>query len=76
MDAEVPMSSMGLITPSSAHQPVWNSGQLTNAQVDSIFVTSRLTADQYEEIFLLSYEVQTLHGKLALDFIELSNQEA
>ena len=36
--------------------------------VDSIFVTSRLTAEQYEAIFLLSREVQTLRGKLALRF--------
>ena len=76
MDAEVPVSSVGLVTPSSARLLVQSSGQLANAPVDSIFVTSRLTAEQYEEIFLLSHEVQTLHGKLALDFIELSNQEA
>ena len=76
VDAEVPVSSTGLVTPSSTCQPVRSSGQLTNVQVDSIVVTSRLTAEQYEEIFLLSREVQTLHGKLALDFIELSNQEA
>ena len=30
---------------------------------------------QTEEIFLLSCEVQTLHGRLALDFIQLSHQE-
>ena len=76
VDAEVPVSSAGLVTPSSVCQPVQSSGQLANAQVDSIFVTSGLTAEQYEEIFLLSHEVQTLCGKLALDFIELSNQEA
>ena len=45
-------------------------------QVDSVLATSGLTAAQYEEIFLLSCEVQTLHGKLALDFIQLSHQEA
>ena len=76
VDTEVPVSSAGLVTPSSACQPVQSSGQLTNMQVDSIFVTSRLTAEQYEEIFLLSHEVQTLCGKLALDFIQLSHQEA
>ena len=70
------MSSAGLVTPSSVHQPVRSSGQLANVQVDSIFVTSGLTAEQYEEIFLLSCKVQNLHGKLPLDFIELSNQEA
>ena len=52
--AEVPVSSTGLVTPSSACQPVQSSGQLTTMQVDSIFVTSGLTAEQYEEIFLLS----------------------
>ena len=37
---------------------------------------SGLTAAQAEELFLLSREVQTLCGKLALDFIELSHSEA
>ena len=45
-------------------------------QIDSIFVTSRLTAEQYEEVFLLSSDVQTLCGKLALEFIKLSHEEA
>ena len=76
VDAEVPVSSAGLVTPSSACQPVQSSGQLTNTQVDSIFVTSGLTAEQYEEIFLLSCDMQTLHGKLALEFIKLSHEEA
>ena len=31
---------------------------------------------QIEEIFLLTHEVQALHGKLSLDFIQLSHQEA
>ena len=39
-------------------------------------MTSGLNAAQAEEIFLLSHEVQTLHGKLALDFIQLSHTEA
>ena len=76
VDTEVPVSSAGLVTPSSVHQPVQSSGQLTNVQVDSVLATSGLTAAQSEEIFLLSCEVQTLCGKLALDFIELSHQEA
>ena len=75
-DTEVPLSSTGLVTLSSAHQPVQSSGLLANVQVDSIFVTSRLTAEQYEEIFLLSRDVQTLCGKLALEFIQLSHEEA
>ena len=39
-------------------------------------LTSGLTAAQAEEIFLLSHEIQTLHGKLALDFIKMSHTEA
>ena len=45
-------------------------------QVDSVLATSGLTEAQSEEIFLLSCEVQTLCRKLALDFIQLSHQEA
>ena len=45
-------------------------------QVGSVLATSGLTAAQSAEIFLLSREVQILHGKLDLDFIELSHQEA
>ena len=75
VDAEVPVSSTGLVTPSSAHQPVQSSGQLTNVQVGSVLATSGLTAAQSEDIFLLSCEVQTLCGKLALVFIELSHHE-
>ena len=40
VDTEVPVSSAGLVTPSSAHWLVQSSGQLANAPVDSIFVTS------------------------------------
>ena len=76
MDTEVPVSSVGLVTPSSSRQLVQSSGQLAEVQVDSGLATSGLTAAQSEEIFLLSCEVQTLHRKLALDFIELSHQEA
>ena len=67
---------VGLVTPSSVRWAVQSSGQLTNMQVGSVLVTSRLTAAQAEEIFLLSREVQTLRGKLALEFIELSHSEA
>ena len=66
----------GLVPPCSACKPVQGSGQLMNTQIGSVLVTSGLTAAQAEEIFLLSHEVQTLHGKLALDFIELSHSEA
>ena len=76
MDTEVPVSSTRMVTPSSVHQLVPSSEQLTNAQVDSVIATSGLTEAQSEEIFLLSGEVQTLCGKLALDFIQLSHQEA
>ena len=44
-------------------------------QVDPVLTTSGLTEAQFE-ISLLSRDVQTLRGKLALDFIQLSNQEA
>ena len=54
MDTEVPVSSAGMVTPSSARQLVPSSGQLTNAQVDSVIATSGLTEAQSEEIFLLS----------------------
>ena len=67
---------MGLVTPSSACRAVQSSGQLMNVQVGSVLITSGLTAAQAEEIFLLSRKVQTLHGKLALEFIELSHSEA
>ena len=51
-------------------------GQLMDAQVGPSVMTSGLTTAQAEEIFLLSREVQTLRGKLALDFIQLSHTEA
>ena len=66
---EVPLSSI-------ACQVAQSSGQIMNAPVGPIVVTSGLNAAQAEEIFLLSHEVQTLRGKLALDFIQLSHREA
>ena len=44
-------------------------------QLDVVLMTSGLTKEQTEEIFLLTRKVQALHGKLALDFIQLSHQE-
>ena len=76
MDTEILVSSSRMVTLSSACQPVLSSRQLVNAQVDSVIATSGLTKAQTEEIFLLSCEVQTLCGRLALDFIQLSHQEA
>ena len=73
--AGVPVPT-GLVPASSACWAVQSSGQLMNMQIGSVLVTSGLTAAQAEEIFLLSREVPTLHGKLALDFIELSHSEA
>ena len=58
------------------HHVAQGSGQLMNAQVGPVVATFRLNAAQAEEIFLLSCEIQTLRGKLALDFIELSHTEA
>ena len=75
-DAETFASYTGMVTPSSAHQPVPSSRQPMNAQLDPTIAMSGLTKVQTEEIFLLSHEVQTLHGRLAQDFIELSHQEA
>ena len=66
---EVPLSSI-------ACQVAQSSGQLMNAQVGPVVMTSGLNAAQAEEIFLLSHEVQTLRGKLALDFIQMSHTEA
>ena len=45
-------------------------------QAGPVVLTSGLNVAQAEEIFLLSREVQTLHGKLALDFIQMSHTEA
>ena len=76
VDTEVFASSTGIVTPSSAHHLVSSSGQHMNAQLDPVLATSGLTKVQTEEIFLLTCEVQTLCGRLALDFIQLSHQEA
>ena len=56
--------------------PPSSTGQLVGAQVGLSVVTSGLTAVEAEEIFLLSCEIQTLPGKLALDFIKMSHTEA
>ena len=66
---EVPLSSV-------VHQVAQSSGQIMNVPVGPIVVTSRLNAAQAEEIFLLSREVQSLRGKLALDFVHMSHTEA
>ena len=69
IQTEVPLSS-------AVRQVTQRSGQLMNMPVGPIVVTSRLNTTQAEEIFLLTRVVQTLHGKLALDFIQLSHTEA
>ena len=56
--------------------PPSGAGQLIGAQVGLSVLTSGLTAAQADEIFQLSHEIQTLHGKLALDFIKMSYTEA
>ena len=76
VDTEMFASSTGMVTPSSVHQLVSSSRPPTNTQLYAVLMTSGLTKEQTEEIFLLICEVQTLHGKLALDFIQLSHQEA
>ena len=50
MDTEGPVSSTGMATPSHAHQPVLSSGQLANAQVDSVIATSGLTEAVWGDI--------------------------
>ena len=59
-----------------AHWMAQSLGQLVDAQVSPSVVTSRLSAAQAEEIFLLSREIQTLCRKLALDFVQMSHTEA
>ena len=76
MDTEMFASSTGMVTPSSVHQLVSSSGPPMQTCSWMLSSTSGLTKEQTEEIFLLTHEVQTLHGKLALDFIQLSHQEA
>ena len=76
VDTEVFASPTGIVTPSSTHHLVSSSGQPANAQLDPVLATSGLTKVQTEEIFLLTHEVQALCGKLSLDFIQLSHQEA
>ena len=66
----------GLVPPCNMRQAVQSSGQLMNTEIGSVLVTSRLTTAQAEEIFLLTREVQTLWGKLAIDSMELSYSEA
>ena len=56
--------------------PPSSAGQLIGAQVGLSVLTSGLTTAQAKEIFLLSCEIQTLRGKLALDFIKMSPTEA
>ena len=71
-------ASQGLGTEVSVptDAPPSGAGQLVGVQVGLSVLTSGLTAVQAEEIFLLSHEIQTLHGKLALDFIKMSHTEA
>ena len=45
-------------------------------QLDAALVTSRLSKEQPEEIFLLTCETQTLGRRLTHNFIQLSHEEA
>ena len=56
--------------------PPSGAGQLVGVQVGLSVLTSGLTAVQADEIFQLSRDIQTLLGKLALDFIKMSYTEA
>ena len=71
-------ASQGLGTEVSilTDAPLSGAGQLVGAQVGLSVLTSGLTAVQADEIFQLSHDIQTLHGKLALDFIKMSYTEA
>ena len=75
VDTEMFASSARMVTPSSVHQLVSSSRPPMNTQLDAVLMTSGLTKEQTEEIFLLTCKVQTLCGKLALDIIQLSHQE-
>ena len=71
-------ASQGLGTEVSVptRAPSSGAGQLIGAQVGLSGLTSGLTAAQADEIFQLSHDIQTLQGKLALDFIKMSYTEA
>ena len=68
--------SLGTEVSVPTDAPPSGAGQLIGAQVGLSVLTSGLTTAQAEEIFLLSREIQTLRGKLALDFIKMSHTEA
>ena len=69
VDTEILVPSTRMVTPSSACQPVPSSGQLMSMQVDSVIATSRAHLEcRLRRYFLLSCEVQTLHGRLASGF--------
>ena len=56
--------------------PPSGTGQLVSAQVGLSVLTSGLTVAHADEIFHLSRDIQTLRGKLALDFAKMSHTEA
>ena len=66
----------GIVTPSSINQFVTSSGPPMTMPSDAALVTSGLTKEQVEEIFLLTCEAQSLGQKLACEFIMLSHREA
>ena len=71
-------ASQGLGTEISVliDAPPSGAGQLIGVQVGLSVLTSGLTAAQADKIFQLSHDIQTLRGKLALDFIKMSYTEA
>ena len=75
VDIEMFMPPTGVVTPSSVNQFVLTSGPPATMQIDAA-LTSGLSKEQAEEIFLLTCEAQTLGRKLAFDFIQLSHKEA
>ena len=67
---------LGIEVSAPTDAPPSGTGQLVGAEVGLSVLTSGLTAVQTDEIFQLSHDIQTLRGKLALDFINMSHTEA
>ena len=76
VDIEIFAPPRGVVTPSSVNQFVSSSGPPVTMQLDAALVTSGLSREQAEEIFLLTCEAQTLGRKLTCNFILLFHKEA
>ena len=76
LNIEMFTSPMGTVTQSSVNQFVSRNGPPMAMQAITALMTSGLSKEQAEAIFLLAHEVQALGRKLAHNFIQLSLQEA